>query len=246
MAPPKKSSAVIVVRAKGSAALPPALIGYNSLVTPDDYDPDKPMFKANFHYDPHGLDLLRASITRLCLDGLKEKLAEAAEKESWGAVKVAISLEDWLEAQLKTPKPEFKVQHPFIRVTTKATGKTRQGEEYTKEIACWDGHNVVLDLKAIKLGVGSLVEPIVTPALFMSKTVNLGAPMPKFYLVGVRVLKLVSYGGSQAPRETDDEAIREALSDPTFQAEDLSAFAKGKTTKPPVPDGEAPPMEGVF
>ncbi len=43
--PPKKNSAVVSIKAKKSIALPPSTLGFASLVEPDLYEPDKPLFK---------------------------------------------------------------------------------------------------------------------------------------------------------------------------------------------------------
>lgn len=244
MAAPAKSSAVIVVRSSKTVALPPSLLGYNELLDPDNYDPAKPKFKGNFHFTPKAITDLQTLIQAACVDGLLEKLtAEFNEANPKLKLKAPQSVEEWLEAKLKPAKDDPKTDWqalPFLQVAMPATFKDKAGEVHTKEVACWDGKNNKLPLKRLKLGRGSTVQAIVTPSLFFSKLI--GFPQPTMKLVGVRVLKLVSWGsgGGQAP-ERDDEEIRNVMGQ-DFEMDDLSMFAGGDDeveAGPPEDAGEA-------
>lgn len=244
MAKPKNSS-VIVQRRRDSTALPPCILGFSSLIEPDTYDPDKPMFKIDAHYNPNGIAQLVACIQSQCIEPnlakLREEMADNSALKSL-AGKDAITAEEWVGQKLKDPKEKSRIQLPKLTIAVRATYKDRSGETRQRDIGCWDGHNVVLDLKSLKLGSGSVIQPIVHANLFCSKTVNGGAPSPKLDLVGVRVLKLVRFGGARPPQETDEDAIREVLGEEFSMDEDLSAFAQAlpgtspTDTPPPAED----------
>lgn len=225
MAAPKQSSAVIVVRSNKTLALPPSLLGFGDLLEPDTYDPDKPKFKANFHFTPPALQDLPGIVSGWCAGDLLEKLsAEFTEKQPKLSLKPVQSADEWLEAKLKPAKDDPRTDWqalPFLQVTMPATRKTKDGVE-NREVACWDGNNKKLPLRRLRLGRGSTVQAVIRPALYWSKLI--GFPQPTMQLVGVRVLKLVSWGGAgaQAP-ERDDEEIRNVLG-ADFEADDLSQY----------------------
>jgi len=224
MAAPKKNSAVVTVRAKKTIALPPCTLGFASLVDPDEYDPEKPVFKLNAHYTPEGLDALKGVLAeKVYTEDSVKALREEAEKNGFKISKDPQDPADWLEAKLKEPKEKAKVQLPHL-VISNAAQFMKKGEVQKRTIACWDHANQVLDLKKLKLGMGSLIQPIVFPNLFFSKII--GVPQPSLKLVGVRVLQLKRYGGQMAPADTDDEAIKEVLGE-NFEFEDLSAYMGG-------------------
>lgn len=226
MATPAKSSAVIVVRASKTIALPPSLLGFHEFDKPDTFDPEKPKFKGNFHFTPQGLHALEAQVTASCNEALFEKLkADFLEANPKGKLKDPMSVEEWLEGKLKPAKEDPKTDWqalPFIQFSMPATGK-RNGEVIDKSVACWDAKNRKLNLKRLCMSRGSTVQAIVTPGLFYSKALA-GLVQPTFKLVGVRVLKLISWKGSSAAApEADEEEIRNVLG-ADYEADDLSAY----------------------
>jgi hypothetical protein len=239
-----KNAAVITIRRRDTIALPPCKLGFSSLVEPDLYDPDKPMFKLNGHYNPAGMDALREVVERECFSENNMKRLREEQQGNPGMKafleKEPISVSDWLAAKLKQPKENSKIPLPYIVIGCRAVRKDRKGEPYTVTLGCWDGHNSSLDLKALKLGMNSVIQPIVAANVYVSKTVNGCAPSPKLDLVGIRVLQLVRFGGARPPQETDDEAIREVLGDEFVMDEDLSQYASSSTplpgAQPPAPD----------
>jgi hypothetical protein len=247
MAQKPKNSSVITVRRRDSVALPPATLGFASLTEPDTYDPDKPMFKLDACYNPAGIDALRTLVQKECVEHNLDKLrAEMAENSALKTLvgKEPINVSDWLEGKLKAPKDNAKVPLPKMVIACRAVRKGRDGKEYTVAVGCWDAHNSPLDLKALKLGMGSIIQPIVNANLYVSKTVNGGRPSPKLDLVGVRVLKLVRFGGARPPQETDEDAIRDVLGEEFQLDEDLSAFAAGATPLPGAdPASPVPPSD---
>lgn len=238
MAKPAKNSSVIVQRRRDSVALPPCTLGFSSLAEPDTYEPDKPMFKLDACYNPAGIEALKAIIQKECIDANLGKLRE--EMEANPGLKAFVkaepqSPEAWLAGKLKEPKENAKVQLPKLVIACKAERKGRDGQPYTVAIGCWDMHNQALDIKALKLGMQSIVQPIVNPNLFFSKLI--GFPQPNLSLVGVRIIKLVRFGGARPPQETDEDAIREVLGEAFVVDDDLSAFAVGGASLPGVDPG---------
>lgn len=242
MAKPAKNTAVIVARRRDSTALPPCTLGFASLTEPDTYDPDKPLFKADGCFNPAGIAALATLVQKECIDANLEKLREemASTKGMEGFVAIEPQTpEAWLAGKLKQPKENSRVPLPKLVISRKATYKDRSGEIVTRSIGCWDAHNRPLDLRALKLGMGSTVQLIVNANLYISKLI--GFPQPKFDLVGIRVLKLKQFGGQRPPTETDEDAIREVLGEEFQVDEDLSAFAAGASALPGVSPGEVPP-----
>jgi hypothetical protein len=238
MAIKAKNAAVVLVRSKKTIALPPATLGFCSLVTPDTYDPDKPAFKANFHYGDKAWPLLVDTVQKHCMDANLAKL----QKEAAFDLKDPCDVAEWVGDKKKTPKEGAKLDVPHLVVMTKADYKDRDGNVVRREITCWDRHNNLLDLKSLRLGFGSIVEPIVHANLFASKAMK-STPTPSLQLVGLRILKLVQFGGQSAPAETDEDAIREALGDDFAMDEDLSAYSKAKApAAPPAGGGDVEDM----
>jgi hypothetical protein len=242
MAKPAKNTAVIVARRRDSVALPPCTLGFASLTEPDTYDPDKPLFKADACFNPAGIAALAILVQKECIDAnlekLREEMASTKGMEAFVGVEPQ-SPEAWLAGKLKQPKENARVPLPKLVVSRKATYQDRSGNTVTRDIGCWDAHNNPLNLKALKLGMGSTVQIVVNPNLYISKLI--GFPQPKFDLVGIRVLRLKQFGGQRPPTETDEDAIREVLGEEFVVDEDLSAFAAGSTLPGAQPGGDAPP-----
>lgn len=237
--PQAKNSAVVNVRSKKTIALPPAMLGFSSLVTPDTYDPSKPKLKGNFHYKAEAFPLLQATIQKECIDAFLAKLTE----DSGFPLKTAMTAEEWLAEKLKEPKDEARIKLPHIVLMCNASFRGRDGELQEVALSAWDRHNNKLDLKKLRISADSIVEPIVKPGLFASKQL-MSIPQPTLRLVGIRVLKLVQFGGSSAPAETDEEAIKEALGQDFDMDQDLSAFAAG--SKAPASADGADAVEEMF
>lgn len=243
--PKPKNSAVVSVRATSTTALPPCVLGYSSLIEPDEYDPLRPAFKLNAHLEPLGIEAyVKAIATKCYCEANLVRLKEEAEahKLPWEDPQDASK---WLGAKLKTPKEGFAIQLPYLIIATKAQFKNRQGETIQKTLSCWDRRNTLLDLKALRLGRGSVIQVVVRANVYLSKLI--GFPQPKLDLVGIRVLKLVKYGGVQAPEETSEEDIQAVLGDLALD-DDLSEYAAGAPAMkaPPGDGGEPAPDEPHF
>ena len=216
------SSAVISIKAKKTIALPPLTLGFASLVTPDTYEPDKPLFKLNGHVTPEAIAAVVETIKeKVYTEAMLEKaFTEAADKGM--KLKGPIDPAEWLGDKLKEPKENARIQLPHLTLSVPANYKDKSGEVQTREIACWDGNKRKLNLKRLKLGMGSIIAPVVYPNLFASKLMG-SVLQPSLKLVGLYVLKLERFGGGAAPADTDEDAIKEVLGD-AFVYEDLSAY----------------------
>jgi hypothetical protein len=228
MAPPRKpATSVITLRAKQSIALPPSILGYQNLLTPETFDPEKPKLSANCHFTPQGLKALEESIaTKVYSEAALAKIrADCAENGIKGelAIKEAGA---WLEGVLKEPR-EKGPQLPFLKVgnnlhymmTDRESGERVQK---TREMSFWDARNRKLNGRKLRLGMDSVIEAVVYPNLYYSKLIGLIQPSLK--LLGVRVLELKQFErGSAAPAESSDEAISEVLGR-DLHADDLAAY----------------------
>jgi len=236
---PKKNSAVIVKRSRKTFAMPPATMGFASLIDPDTYDPDKPMFKVNLHYTPAGIEAVKQFLQEHCIDALfpdLQKDALEAKLPCVADISGCQSPEDFMEGKLKEPKEQSKIQLPFMQIGVKQMFKNKSQEQEARTIAFWDAKNNLLDGKAMKIGMGSIIQPIVYPNLYLSKQ-NGKDPRPSLQLVGIRVLKLESWGkGAAKPDAADDEAIREVMGADFDMDDDLSAFAAGSAKAAPAAD----------
>lgn len=238
MAQKAKNSAVVLVRARESVRLAPATMGYSKLLEPDDYDPAKPMFKVDCHLSPAAIEATAATIAEHCYSKERlEKLREEMDNNGF-KWKEPMDPKEWLGNKLKDPNERAVVQLPKLVLSTKAQFKSRSGELVTKDMACWDLKNNLLDLAGLKLGKGSVIQAVVHPNIFASKTVDSGTPQPKLDLVGVSVVKLVRFGGQRAPDEVDEEEIKAVLGETFDVDEDLSAYAVGASSPTP-PANEA-------
>lgn len=238
--PSKASSSVIVVRQKKTFALPPATLGFAHFATPDNYDPAKPTYKGNFHLNPVAIEALLKLIQANCIDAnlaaLHTEMERVMTKPDFTkfSSKPAVTPQDFLDTKLKEPKEEAILKTPYITLATKATYRDKKtGLDVKKTLACWDKANNLLDISKMKLGLGSVVEPIVNCNLYFSK-VNAINPTPSLQLAGIRVLKLVQFkGSSNAPTRADEESIREVMGD-DFEMDDgdLSQYAAVSASLP--------------
>lgn len=233
MAAPKNNSSVVTLRAKKTVATPPLILGFASLVEPDNYDPEKPTLKLNGHLTPEAITAFKSFMEEKVLtEAAIGKLRDNMRKETTlGDAKIdrvpVISAEDWLAAKLKDPKEGSRQQLPHLVIANRATYKARQDGELVEKkrvLGCWDGNNRKLDLRKLRLGMDSVIEAVVYGNLYFSKLDNRISPSLK--LVGVKVLTLKRWGGGAAPPEQDEEAIREVLGE-EFKMDDLAAYAAG-------------------
>lgn len=207
---------IITVRLKKKTALAPCTLGYNNLVTPDDKF-GEPKYRALFHLSDkqmaHNIGILDAAGPEL-LDKWAEESGRAG----------TIDAETWLSGKLKDATENMQCQDQFMDIGLKALEgvSKRTGRPYKIEPRAWDRKNQLLDLATLKLGAGSLVQPIVTIGIYTSSLAK--EPQFTLRLEGVRILKLVQWQGGGLAGISDEDLN---LIDDEELDDDLSAFLQG-------------------
>lgn len=239
----------LVIRPKEAVASAAGTLGWSNLVDPDDkFDP--PSFKARLHLTPEGVERMIKIIQETCIDPNRAAMEKEAKEKKPGVILKFISAKQWVTEHLQTAPEGARIQLPNIQFHRRSTYKNRKGEVVQASIQAWDAKNTKLDLKALRLGMGSLVQVVFDPGIFFGpltkvlpkdkKDMNyLVQPCPR--LLGIRVLKLEQYGqGARGPAsEVTDEDLSTLDSD--FQPEDLSDYMQGQnrpTPKEPAPEDQ--------
>jgi len=234
----KGSSSIVTLRVSQSVALPPARLGFSALVKADEFEEGKPRLSANFHYSPEGIAALAEVLSEKVLTGDRiEELAKMVEENGGTGFPAALTAEEWLERMLREPResrnPDIP-QLPYLKLSipqnyVRTNRDTGAKETKKRTISAWDPNNKKLKLAALRLGAGSVIEPIVYPNLFFvaaNKATRAPALVaPSLRLIGIRVLELKQFsgGGNSAPGASDDETIAKVLGK-DFHYSDLSAF----------------------
>lgn len=235
MAPAKaKKRSGGFVTARDLLASPPGILGFSSLLEADAFqDGDKPKFKAKWHYTEEAFARFVALASTACQS---EALIEALSKQMDGKTPPLANMEKYLLAHAKQPSESDRIKLPYFQFACPETYKNRDDEEIHREIKAWDASNTLLDLKSIRLGMGSTVQVIVTPGLYCSKfSDNYAAP--SFRLEGVRILKLVQFGAGQAKLGQISEEDK-ALMEEGVEPDDLSQYVR----QPNKPTADHPPV----
>lgn len=233
MAEQKKSSGIVTVRTKSVLILPPGPLGFSNLIKPDVYE-GKEKFDLFAHYSDKAQARFVEIVQKEVVDGLWAEFLKAVDdkappKGGWTQPDVR----EWLDDHLKTPNERSKVQLPSVKFANEAT-YVKDGEVRRKTMKAYDIKNALLDLAKLKLGMGSLIQPMVLGGLWISPVQK--QPQLSFKLQGVRVLQIVQYGagGGGNLEEVSEEDL--ALLGDDFQASDLGAYAGGgneAADKPP-------------
>lgn len=203
-----------VVRNTKVTVMPPGKLSFSALLKPDDKFGEG-IFYANIEMDEQSLDkmatMLQAEIAKL-YPQLKEEKPQAPEP---------VSINAWMQDQVKIGSGDYP---SFVKFKVKSEGKKKDGSIFNRTITIWDMKNNQLDLAKLRLGRGSVVQAVVKTGLFCTSLVKV--PTPSLQLVGLRILKLVQFGGNggMALDEVDADDV-EGLDMDT----DLGAFAKSNT-----------------
>lgn len=229
---PRKQGGIFVARSRQVMTTVPGLLGYSNLETPDTYDPDKPKFTLDLHMNEDQVDRFVDQVDEQCIGGmmaeLRKEVTKGGKPESFAAALEPVSARRWVLDSLKQPKNDKPFPLPFMKLAGKAKGKNRDGEEYDKRLTVWDAANNILDLHALRLGRGSVIQAVVKPGLWISPLVK--QPTPTLELTGLRVITLVQWGGGAVDPGTLDDRDLETLGE-DVAVEDLSAFAAGSGEK---------------
>lgn len=234
MAQQKGPTGVVVSRMKDFFYAPPGVLGYSNLVEPDTAF-DECKFKANVHYSPEAIDAFGRWLDKNVIDPLWPTFEkEAREAGKWPAKGLAKpSGADWVEEHLKDPKENWKVQTPYLAFNNDAEFKDRKtGQLVRKTMKAWGADGSLKDLKAMKVGMGSIVKAVLQAGIWISPMQKV--PSLSFKLQGVQVLKLESYGaaGNQSANEVSDEDLA-LMGD--VAVDDLAGF--GAPSRAEAPDG---------
>lgn len=223
----QKKSGIVMARSKSNAKTPPGIFGFSSLVKPDEYE-GKKKFKTNLHLNEAGVEALAEVLQRHCVDALWPKFLEECEKAGKSSAKfVKPDMREFVEDKLKDPKPGGKMDLPYIQFSNKAEYRDKKsGETVMKHMNAWSAQGAPLDLPGIKLGMGSVVQVVFAPGLFINPLIK--NPTPSLQLQGVMVHKLVQFGGggAQTMEAASDDEIA-GIMGTEFESEDLSAFVGG-------------------
>lgn len=216
-----KKGKPIIARLTKTTSMPAGKLSFNALLKPDTTFGD-PTFYANVEYDEAGLDALAVKL-KADIELLVPKFAEECEKQGKPKPPEVMSVTTWLEDHAKQPNDEKYL--PYVKFSVKADGKTRDGEVFHRSMVVWDAKNTKLDIAKLRMGRGSMVQPIIKTGLFMTSIVK--EPTPTLQLVGLRLLKLVQFGGDHIDDFDPMDAEGLEIDD------DLSAFASSTATHTP-------------
>lgn len=230
----KGSSGIIMVRGKKYLILPPGILGFSSLEVPDaKYSPDNPEFSCNVHHNDEQQGLIAAELERNVITPLWDQFCEEAKAQGKDPSKFKVpNAADYVAEHMKEPRPRADGSKssdadygPFMKYKLKSLLRKGDGEVITRHVLAWaaDKANTLLDLPSLKIGMGSIIQPVVLPALFSNPLIK---PQPSLQLVGIRVLKLEQWGGAgPSLNDVDDSSLQTLGAD--FEAEDLSSFVLG-------------------
>lgn len=239
----KQSSGVIAVRSRDMLIGAPGALGFNNLLEPDKDAAERfgsdLKFNAKVAYEEAATERMAVIIDKM-VDGLWPQLMDALKDAKKAEPKggwVKPTGEAWLGAHLKEPTEQARVQLPSIQWSNKAEFKAKDGSTMTKTMRAYDAKNHELDLKELHLGMGSIIQPVLIPGLYVSPLLNKGQPDISFKLQGVRVLKLERYGAGGPSLGEIDEADMALLGE-DVEVEDLGSYAaQAPAAKPKVAAG---------
>lgn len=219
-----------IVRLRGVFVGVPGILGFSNLIEPDTAFGES-KFKANTHHTEDQLAALAEKIDIHVVAPLWEKFLEEAEEKKFKGPKGGLlkpQASDWLEDHLKDPQERSKIQLPFIMWGVDSS-YTSKGEVHERVMRAVSAHDEPLELKGLRLGMESIVQPLLTAGMWASALSKNQAAL-SFKLQGVRVLQLKQFGGGGSAAEEVTEADLKLLGE-NFEVEDLAAYAKPKDTK---------------
>ncbi len=259
MAPQKKAAAADKTKGKFIShkmrplyRLPPGVTGWSNLITPDQFsEKDALKFKLTMHYTPEQQQALAAKLNALLEDGLYDGWINTCQKNcptwwsTWLCRMPAHGLTKPSARPTRNPTIKIPPSRSHVNIT-RATTKRRaaNGRPPSKR-----GMPTVtlLDLEALRLGMGSVVMPMCYISLWMApnlvqewKKTNAALkkagndPLPleprfTFRLEGLTVLKLEQYsGGSAQVGKVEDKELE--LVD-IQDLSDLASFAASTGSK---------------
>lgn len=218
MSEKKQSGGVKLTRSKQVMFTPPGILGYNNLEKPDE---KYGKLSVDLHLNDAGQAALVAKVEAECVGALWEKWLDEHTDEKTRSKAKRPDVAEFIAERMKEPKDGKPFPENFLRFSVAGGGTRKDQTTYTRTMAVWDRNNKLLDLSTLKLGRGSIVQVGVMPGIFANPLIK--NPQPSFQLVGVRVLKLVQFGGSRVEAINEDDIS--AVLGADFEMEDLSEYA---------------------
>lgn len=233
----KQSSGIITYRNNNAIVMPPGPLSFSNLLKPDTPTAFEgaPRFDMTTHWNETAQarfgQLVEEHVLKPGWETFLADLNKSIEEQRKKGGKVrSIPKEgfirpdpmEWLADHMRAPSERSKVQLPSIKFANEAEYRDRKtGEIRQKTMKAFDGQGNLLDLKKLRMGMESIVQPIVLGGIFISPILK--QPSFSFKLQGLRVLQLVQYGGGGAVvGEVSEEDV--AMLGDNFQATDLSAY----------------------
>lgn len=223
----------VFTASKTLVTLPPAVLGFNALITPNTKFGEPGFYSVNAHFVADGareaaIARLQKEVDRLWPDHLKE-LGEPPQKKKGvpGDPWEKPDVEAWWEKNERegvafknkdipnTPFTEFKL--PAKEGVSKKTG-----EPFRITPRAWDAEGKLLDLETLYIAAGTVFLPVLNVQL--SKTPMTGnKPALSAKMAGIRILQLKQFKKAGMGDVSDEDL---AFLGTDFDAEDLSAYVK--------------------
>lgn len=230
---PDTSASTLVVRNRELLRSKPGVLGYSNLIVPDEAFGNS-KYKASIHMNASASAATFEEINDAYWALVDEIKDQAKEKKVDGKLKI-LSKADLLEhlnEKLKEAGESAPSKDKFFTFDCNSH-YTKDGEQIAVSVKGFDQHGAPIDLKAAKVGKGSVVQALYTVGVWAgSSPFSKWVALPTLRFVGLQVLKLEQWkgsGGSSKVNEVADSDL--AYLDENFQASDLSLFLK-KDGKP--------------
>lgn len=249
-----KASGVIFARSNDLFVLQPGTLGFSAMITPEPgFGGVGLKFSAQAHYNEAQVermgDLCQSRIVALWPLFLKELDKTNAKLRDLGKplfkaseFKMPEDAREWVEEHLKAANEKSRNQDPFFKFSNDADYKDKDGTIHRKVMRAWSSKGELLDLPKLNPGMGSVVQVVVTPSLFVSTGLRIEDPTLSLKLQGLRIISLQSRGGhagGNIAATQDDELVGV---DEDVVADDLSQFI-GNMTATSRPDAKALPVD---
>lgn len=215
---------VPLIRLKPLFLSVPGIMGYSHLLKPDEAF-GKTQFKLDLHMNDRQQEAFADLLQEKVIDAAFDDLLEDAGPKKAPKIKKG-DAKKWLAEKMKQPAEQLHdlTTDPYFQFSCNHVFKNKDGGEERVKLVAWGGDKNLLDLGALRLTKGTVAKVGFKASLWaggMSK----GIAVPSLRLVGLQVLKKVSYaagtGGRLNEDVTDDDL---ALLDNNFEMEDLSDF----------------------
>lgn len=225
----------LVVRSRTLLKSAPGTLGFSHLLVPDEAFGNS-KFKANLHFAGKAAGATFERINEAYWELIPELLDQATEKKVKDKVKI-LSRADvlaHLQEKLKTPGENSKVSDPYFIFDCNSHFTNKEKEQQAITIKAWDPHGAPVDLKEMRLGMGSTVQALFSVGVWAGNSpFSKWVALPTIRLVGLQVLKLKQYGGGGQQAVAQVSADDLAFLEDNFSADELDQYAlKGKPKAP--------------